>query len=54
MEIYMILVKICTKHNFEMQFTNLNILFENFAIQQGHWGKMRIVNWPKRSKVKVL
>ena len=26
MEIYMILVNICTKHNFEMQFTNLNIL----------------------------
>ena len=32
MEIYMILVTICTKHNIEMQFTNLNILLENFAI----------------------
>ena len=35
MEIYVILVKICTKHNIEMQFTNLNILFENFAIHRG-------------------
>ena len=50
MEIYVILVKICTKHNFEMQFTDLNILFENFAIHQGHWGKMRVVNLPKWSK----
>ena len=47
-------VKICTKHNFEMQFTNLNILFENFAIHRGHCGKMKIVNLPKRSKVKVI
>ena len=43
----MILVNICTKHNFEMQFTNLSIFYENFAIPRGHWGKMRIVNWPK-------
>ena len=50
----MILVKICIKHNFEMQFTNLNIRFENFPIQRGRWGKMRVVNWPKWSKVKVF
>ena len=50
MEIYVILVKICTKHNFEMQFTDLNILFENFAIHRGHWGKMGVVNLPKWSK----
>ena len=54
MEIYAILVKICTNHNFEMQFTNLNILFENFAIHRGHWGKMRVVNLPKWSKMKVI
>ena len=54
MEIYMILVKICTKHSFEMQFTDLIILFENFAIHRGHWGKMRVVNLPKWSKMKVI
>ena len=54
MEIYVILVKICTKHNFEMQFTDLNILFENFAIHRGHWGKMGVVNLPKWSKMKVV
>ena len=32
------------KTHFEMQFTNLNILFENFAIQPGHSDKMRIAN----------